>query len=420
MSVSRLNIALPPAAEPALGIVRRLADAGHQALFNGGCVRDLLLGLSPHDFDVVTSAPPDTVMKLFRVTRHVGVQFGVVLVRGGGQWIEVATFRTDGEYLDGRRPAAVAFADAEADALRRDFTINGMFFNPLTAELLDYVGGQADLAARRIRAIGDPRARYCEDYLRLLRTVRFAARLEFEIEPRTFAAMREFAAKTANVAPERVREELEKMLAHPTRHRAFELMRDAGTLSHLWPGARWDTDSLRTAGLLLRNLPPRATFQAALTALLLHYSPAEIEQIARALTLSNRQREDVLWLCQERAFLDDPAVPSLAELKRRMSNRAFSDLVDLAVARYSDSATGKSHEKTLRDRVAEIPPELIAPSPLIVGHDLIQRRIEAGPVFKSVLDQLYTEQLNEQLRNRSDALQRLDAILRERGIETSQ
>jgi tRNA nucleotidyltransferase/poly(A) polymerase len=191
---------LPPAAEPAVTAVHKLAADGHQALLAGGCVRDLLLGLAPQDYDIATDATPDRICELFRRTRKVGAQFGVVLVRVKGRWVEVATFRSDGEYLDGRRPVQVHFCDARHDAERRDFTVNGMFLDPLERTLIDYVGGRQDLQAGLIRAIGDPAARFAEDHLRLLRAVRFAGRLGFEIEPATFAALKANVSKLVTVA----------------------------------------------------------------------------------------------------------------------------------------------------------------------------------------------------------------------------
>ena len=185
-------------------------STGTRRYWAGGCARDLLLGLEPQDYDVATDAPPEQICGLFRRTRKVGAAFGVVLVHEHRKWIEVATFRSDGEYFDGRRPSEVHFCDSQRDAQRRDFTVNGMFIDPLRRELIDYVGGQADLRAGLIRAIGDPTARFAEDHLRLIRAVRFAARLGFEIEPATLGAMREQAAKLTTVATERVREELEK------------------------------------------------------------------------------------------------------------------------------------------------------------------------------------------------------------------
>src|SRR5688572_13668746 len=195
--------------QDALAVVQRLRGAGHVAYFAGGCVRDLLLGLEPKDYDVATDAPPDRVRELFKRTQAVGQAFGVILVRVGRSQVEVATFRTDGTYLDGRRPSEVRFTTAEEDARRRDFTINGLFLDPMENDrIIDYVGGQEDLAARRLRAIGDPAARFGEDHLRLLRAVRFAARFSLEIAPATAMAIESKASSLKGISPERIAEEL--------------------------------------------------------------------------------------------------------------------------------------------------------------------------------------------------------------------
>jgi poly(A) polymerase len=399
---------LPEDAGGAVAIVHTLVSAGHQALLAGGCVRDLLLGLRPQDYDVATDAPPERVSALFRPTRHVGAQFGVVLVKKRGQWIEVATFRAEGPYLDGRRPVHVTLSDARHDATRRDFTINGMFLDPLGRQVVDYVGGHADLAARLIRAIGEPAQRFDEDYLRLLRAVRFAARLDFAIEPLTLAAIRAHAPKLAQVAAERVREELERMLGHPARQQAWRLCREAGLLPYLWPGAGWTEHELRVIDTLLGRFPPEAPFELVLATLLARRSPAQVEPIARALTLSNEQREMTAWLVAHQADLDDPQAPTLAELKRLMAHRAFAALMTLTRARQKDLADLTSLEK----RIAAIPPEAVQPPPLVTGDDLLQRGVAPGPIYTKVLDTLYTQQLNEKLRSRADALAALDHLLR--------
>ena len=205
---------LPPQ-DAAMAVVRRLRDHGHTAYLAGGCVRDMLLGREASDYDVATDATPDKICSLFSRTRKVGVQFGVVLVRQGRHWIETATFRTDVNYEDGRRPERVEFTTAEEDARRRDFTVNGLFYDPLEDRVIDYVAGRRDLEDGVIRAIGEPAARFAEDHLRLLRAVRFATRLGFQIEPETARAIRSHAAKIERISPERIREELEKMLAAP-------------------------------------------------------------------------------------------------------------------------------------------------------------------------------------------------------------
>lgn len=210
--------------EDALAVVRRLRDAGHVAYFAGGCVRDQLLGLEPKDYDVATDAPPERVRQLFSNTQAVGAAFGVILVRQRKSQIEVATFRTDGKYLDGRRPEGVVFTTAEEDAKRRDFTINGLFYDPIEDRVIDYVGGQADLRNKILRAIGNPEERFEEDHLRLLRAVRFAARFGLQIEPATAAAIARHAEHLKRISPERIADELRLMLGDPTRTRAWPLL----------------------------------------------------------------------------------------------------------------------------------------------------------------------------------------------------
>lgn len=409
-----LPVRLPPAAEPAVRIVRALTEAGYEALLAGGCVRDLLLGRPPEDFDVATDAPPDRVCKLLRPTRRVGVKFGVVLARSQGRWVEVATFRSDGPYLDGRHPSSVTLTDAEHDALRRDFTVNGMFLDPREGVVIDYVGGRADLEARLIRAIGEPAARFNEDYLRLLRAVRFAARLSFEIEPATRIAVATLAALVAKVAPERIRDELAKMLAHETRAEAWRLVRTFGLHEHLWPAARWSNEHLDRAGALLARLPAGASFELACAVLLGDRGPDEIDDIGRALTFSNQERERMQWLVANQAALDDPGRPTLAELKRLLAGPAPHELLCLARARHADLSDPAGRTARLDERVAAIPADAIEPPPLVTGADLLARGVPPGPAYKSILDALYTGQLEEVLVTREAALAELERLLARR------
>jgi poly(A) polymerase len=222
-------------ASTAREIVQRLQTAGFRAFWVGGCVRDFLLGREPQDYDIATSARPAEMEKLFPHTVPVGRQFGVLVVVEQGMQFQLATFRAEADYRDGRRPETVVFADAEADALRRDFTVNGLFYDPLVNELHDWVGGRADLSARLIRTIGQPEERFAEDHLRLLRAVRFAAQLNFEIEPVSWAAVRRLAAKITVVSAERIRDELVKLFAPPHAARGLVLLRDSGLLEQVLP-----------------------------------------------------------------------------------------------------------------------------------------------------------------------------------------
>ncbi len=406
-----INKTLPADAEPAMEIVRALHAAGHVALLAGGCVRDLLRNETPHDFDVATDARPERVCELFRATRRVGAQFGVVLVRRRGRWVEVATFRSDGEYHDGRRPASVTYCDAEQDAQRRDFTINGMFLDPLEQRVIDYVGGRRDLQAGCIRAIGQPAKRFGEDYLRLLRAVRFSARLDFEIEPETRTAMYDARSSLSKVAPERIHDELDRMLRHPHRCAAIGLLRDTGLLEHLWPGATWVDEALARALTLIARLPENAGFELSWAVLLGDRPPREVDDICRRLACSNARRVAVTWLVENQSTLDAPADISLAALKRLLSVASFGALRAWARARYADMCDGAERSRILSRRIDSIPAERIAPPPLVTGSDLLAIGVAPGPVFKRVLDDIYTRQLDEEVTTRAEALSAARALL---------
>ena len=219
----------------ARSIVERLRAKGFEALYAGGCVRDHLLGLTPHDYDVATNARPEQVEALFSRTVPVGVQFGVIIVLEAGAEIQVATFRGDGAYHDGRHPESVTYTDAEGDSLRRDFTVNGLFFDPIEEKVLDFVGGRQDLEARLLRAIGNPDERFAEDKLRLLRAVRFATTLGFEIDPETWKEILVWVPEIHAVSAERIREELCKILLSPNRLRGFDLLHESGLLTQIIP-----------------------------------------------------------------------------------------------------------------------------------------------------------------------------------------
>ncbi len=403
---------LPPAADPAVAIVRRLVDAGHQALLAGGCVRDLLRDDSPADYDVATDARPDEILKLFRTTRKVGVQFGVVLVKSKGRWVEVATFRSDDEYADGRRPVSVRFTDAVEDARRRDFTVNGMFLDPFGGAILDYVGGAADLRAKRIRAIGTPAQRFAEDHLRLIRAVRFAARLGFEIEAATREAIQAHAERLRDVAAERILQELEKILVAPTRARAAALLDECRLLGTLWPAAAGPSARAEQTVPLLEKLPRQVSFVSAFSCLVLDHDACALERIARALSFSNDQREAVLWTVGQRDALLDAGGMELAALKRLMANPSFDALRVVTEARL-ELQNDERRRDALRARLSVVAPDAVAPTPFLTGQDLIDRGLPPGPRFKELLDAVYTAQLNEDLTDREQAMRLLDRLLRD-------
>ena len=401
----------------AAAVVTALRAAGHVAYFAGGCVRDRLLGLPAKDYDVATDAPPDRVRQLFKKTQAVGAAFGVILVRLGGSMIEVATFRSDGVYEDGRRPESVTFSTAEQDAQRRDFTINGLFFDPVESKVIDYVGGQADLAAKVLRAIGDPTARLMEDHLRLLRAVRFAARFGLTIEPATAAAMDTAAPLLPKISAERIADELRRILTAPTHDAGYRLLWQHGLLQPILPtlagnNARLDEDR----SLLLRLAPgEKIAFPVACLAMLLdvrwqtaaseddlvtYLTPADANRLIalarQTLKLSNDELETMADIARHvHGVLITPS-PDDAKLKRFLARPAADQgrlLLD-AIARVGTMA---EHIDALRPRFESLSLGDVAPSPLLTGDTLIRASFRPGVWFKHVLDAVYDAQLNGQI-----------------------
>jgi poly(A) polymerase len=442
-----------PARQFATDVVRRLRDAGYVALFAGGCVRDLLLQRPAKDYDVATTATPDEVRKLFghRRTLAVGASFGVVIVlghapSGDGQapdatspgtrgprpkaraprtipnvlQVEVATFRRERDYSDGRRPDHVEFCSPEEDARRRDFTINGMFYDPVDGRVLDYVGGEHDLAAGIVRAIGEPRDRMREDKLRMLRAVRFAATLEFQLDPATAAAVRDMAPQLNAVSAERIAQELKRMLVDAHRRRAVELCRDLGLLPVIFPelspllaapSPAWD----RTLHLLQLLHEPR--FEVALAALL-HPLPAEptVRNICLRLRLSNEETGRTTWLVAHQNDLRTAPDFSLAQLKRALSHPHHADQLQLLRAKLLAEDADLHPVLFCEEYLARTPPDVINPPPLVTGNDLIQIGLTPGPPFKELLETIRDAQLNGDVATRDDAL-RLAAQLRDRAAD---
>jgi poly(A) polymerase len=403
----------------AIDVVRRLRQSGFEALWAGGCVRDELLGLLPTDYDVATSARPEDVVQTFARTVEVGASFGVVEVIGprrpDGSFpkVQVATFRSDGAYVDGRRPESVVFSSAEEDAQRRDFTINGMFLDPLDGKVIDYVGGQKDLSDRVLRAIGDARARFREDKLRLLRAVRFATRFDFPIEPETAAAIREMTGQITVVSAERIAEELRKMLTHPRRARAMRQLADLGLFRHVLPlvaaeltGDRWER-TLRVLEVVDGPQWPDAapvSFPLGLAALLHDTGKRFAAQAGRRLKLSNAEADRATWLVEHHASLRDAPTLQPSRLKPMLVHPGIGELLALhrAEAVAADRATDDVDycERLLR----ETPRSELDPPPLLTGDDLIALGWEQGPLFKKVLDAVREAQLDGTIRTREDAV----------------
>ncbi len=394
------------ARQAALDIVRTLRDAGSVALFAGGCVRDLLLDRTPKDFDVVTDALPDEVQRAFPRSKAVGKQFGVILVRKFGHDVEVATFRTEGDYSDGRRPDHVEFTNDIEDARRRDFTVNGMFYDPVDERIIDYVGGRADLDARLIRTIGDPDQRFAEDHLRMLRAVRFASELDFAVDPPTLKAIRENAEKLTRISAERVWMELQRIITHPSRARGWELLRTSALDGHLVQGWNWSAAESGAITARVTALPPKVISPTlALAALLCHTPAPQAQRFGRSLRLSNDGIRQMVWLVAQLPRARAEASLELADIKTYAAHPGCDDLLallkaDLCADEGDDSVI---HERVMA-RIRAIDPAAAAPPPLLTGDDLLAAGFASGPQFGPVLRAVYRAQLNEEIATRDDAM----------------
>lgn len=426
-------------------IVRQLVQAGHVAVYAGGCVRDALLERAYPDVDIATSATPDQVQALFpKASDPQGKAFGVIRLRMDEHVFEIATFRVDGPYLDGRRPSSVIFTTAEEDARRRDFTINGMFFDPLKNEVLDYVQGRTDLAAKSIRAIGDPVARFTEDRLRLFRALRFAVQLDFEIEPSTWKALVSLAPESKVISPERIRDELVKVFISPNPARGLDLMYDSGLLAvwipellemrgcaqspeHHPEGDVW----VHTRLLLthLKNPSPVLAFSA-----LLHdvgkprTSKTEpngrirffghegvgarmAEEILRRLRFPNDDIGAITaCIANHMAFKDAPHM-RVSTLKRMLARPTFSEELELHRIDCSSSHGQLDIHAFLQNKLSEFSQEEIKPKPLVTGHDLQELGAKPGPAMGKILHQLMDEQLEGKIADRAGALTRAKELL---------
>jgi poly(A) polymerase len=399
----------------AIAVVKTLQDAGHQALWAGGCVRDELLGLVPKDYDIATDARPEQVRQLFKRTLAIGASFGVVEVLGPRQEgqvlkVQVATFRSDGTYSDGRRPDQVVFSSACEDALRRDFTINGMFFDPVLGELKDYVNGQADLHARILRAIGDPVLRFQEDKLRLLRAVRMATRFELTIDPATAQAIETLAPQLPVVSAERIAEELRQLLVHPRRSRGLNLLMELGLAAIVLPELQRLKAAERWQHVLnvLDYLGPNPSFPLAMAALLLDFGEAKrdiAEDIASRLKLSNAEHNRISWLLQNYRALAVPRALRLSKLKTLLSQPGIHELLALERVGALANCMDIDHVEYCKRLLETWSPHEMQPPPLINGEDLKALGLTPGPLFKRILDRVYEAQLDGDITTCEEALE---------------
>lgn len=437
------------AREAALELARRLAAAGHEALFAGGCVRDALLGRPPQDYDIATSATPAEVIALFPGANKVGAHFGVVIAKHAGHHVEVATFRTDGSYKDGRRPESVTFSTPAEDARRRDFTINGLFERPETGAIVDHVGGRDDVDAKILRAIGEPRERFREDALRLLRCVRFSTTLGFAIEPATLVAVTENADLLAKISPERIRDEFSKILRSPRRAVGLDLLVSTGLIRHVVPEVlaligceqppEWhpegdvythtrimlgmlaaDPPLELCLAVLLHDIakPPTQTFDEAADRIRFNGHDAMgaemAEIILRRLRYPNHVVDAVVAMVGRHMQFMNVQRMRTAKLKRFMAPATFEQEMELHRVDCASSNGFTDNYEFLQAKEAEFAAQPLIPPPLVTGRDLIAMGHPPGPGFKDILEAVQTEQLEGRLLDRGPALRFVEDLLASR------
>lgn len=427
------------ARQTAIAMARRLRDAGHLAYFAGGCVRDRLLGKDPKDYDIATSATPAEVLRIFPGANEVGAHFGVVIAKSHGHAVEIATFRTDGSYRDGRRPESVTYSSPEDDARRRDFTINGLFEDPENGDVIDYVGGRSDLEAGILRAIGTPAERFAEDSLRLLRALRFAVTLDFEIEPATWSAITDHADGLRRIAAERIREEFSRIITLPARARALEMLVRSGLIHHFLPEImaligceqppEWhpEGDVFIHTKIMLAMLPAEAPLELCLAVLLhdiakpptqtrdadtgrIRFNGHEAlgatmtRDILNRLRYPNQVIDDVSFMVSRHMQFMNVRHMRVATLKRFMAASTFPLELELHRVDCASSNGCLDNLDFVLAKRTEFASAPLIPTPLVTGRDLIELGLTPGPRFRELLDFLQTEQLEGRMNHRESAL----------------
>jgi poly(A) polymerase len=422
--------------EIALGIIRRLKSRGFEAYLAGGCVRDKLLGIKPKDFDIATDATPEVIQKLFRRTLEVGKAFGVIIVLEGSHQFEITTFRSDGEYLDGRHPQGVRFSSWQEDVIRRDFTINGMLYDPVEERLLDIVGGEKDIKHRLIRTIGKPIQRFTEDKLRMLRAVRFGCELGFEIEEETRNAIKRLAGRITEVSYERIREELRLILLSENRAEGVKDLEELGLMEHLLPeicitkGVPQPSEyhpegDVFTHTVLALSYLKEPSFELALATLLhdvgkpstfritdkirfnAHEKVGEeiSRKICRRFRLSRAEEERICWMVEKHMLFKDVEKMRKSTLKRFLSSEYFEELEKLYIADKMASDKDLGALEYIHRKKQEFSQEELRPKPLIGGNDLIALGYKPGPIFKEILTRVYDAQLEGAITTKEDAIE---------------
>jgi len=428
-----------PMEKVAREVAARLRESGHVAYFAGGCVRDMVRGLAPKDYDIVTDARPEAVQKLFPRTYAVGAHFGVIIVLENGFQFEVATFRSDDAYIDGRHPSAVHFSSPEEDAQRRDFTVNGMFYDPVADKLIDLVGGCADIDAKLVRAIGDPARRFAEDRLRMLRAVRFATVLDYQIDKKTWDALVAGASSINQISAERIRDELVRIFLSPNRVHGWDLLDSSGLMAAILPELEAMKGVLQPEQFhpegdvfvhtrLMLQLLPESVSVPLVFAVLFHDVAKPVtatvdktgrirfnehdrigaemtEAILRRLRFSGAEIESTVEMVRQHMVFKDVPNMRVAKLKRFMARPTFDDELELhRVDCESSHRMLDNYEFLLRKR-EEFANEPIIPPPLVRGDDLIALGLKPGPKFGEILEAVETRQLEGSLRTPAEALE---------------
>ena len=414
-------------------IVAELQRVGFAAFWVGGCVRDFLLGREPQDFDIATDAKPEQVEKLFKRTIAVGRKFGVMVVVEDGHQFQVATFRAEADYKDGRRPEKIVFANAEADAQRRDFTVNGLFYDPVSKKTHDWVGGEKDLRAKIIRTIGKPEERFAEDHLRLLRAVRFAAQLDFEIESKTFEAVKSFAPKIELIIAERIRDELLKLFSPPHAMRGLVLLRDSGLLEHILPELAATISCEQSPDfhpegtvfehikLMLEKLPPDA-HESLPWAVLFHdiakpvtaerdsktgaihfYGHEKVgaemaEKILERLRFPKKQIEEIVACVRQHMQFKDVKQMRKATLRRLLLRETFPLELELHKLDCLGSHGDLEFYNFLLEQAEELKKRPAIRPPLLTGEDLIALGMKPGPAMGALIHEIREKQLADELK----------------------
>ncbi len=423
--------------DKAIGIVKRLRDEGYESYLAGGCVRDMLLGKTPQDYDISTNAKPDEIAKIFPKTIPVGAQFGVLLVMIESEAFEVASFRHDGPYLDGRRPTHVRYGSLQEDILRRDFTINGMVYDPITGQIIDLVGGREDLERKLVRAIGNPRSRFEEDRLRMVRAVRFAASLDFTIESETFDAIRELASTVKQISWERIGEEITRILTEGGAKRGFELLDRTGLLKILLPeieamkGVEQSPDYHPEGDVFTHTMLTLSHLDSPTETLaygcLLHdvakpvcirrdehrltfYGHTEkgaemAEELLKRLKRSRATWERVAYLVRNHLRHVQAPQMRLSTLKRFLGEDGIDELLELTRIDALSANGDLQHYRFCKQKLTELEEEEIHPEPLLRGRDLIAMGFSPGPTFHIILKQVEEAQLGGELSSREEAME---------------